>query len=174
MSTDSLSPRWLSLLLALPLFTACKTGLPSQEGEHWTVDSVPARMFKHFTGYREDLNGDFRSFQYQKKCHVNSTLRRHFVGNSPDNPLEAYDASQTKRRPPHSPAPDPIYYIGAEGVIMGLVTLGTSGGFVPIPIDSVLATVCGGWREFGRGFTRGAAGNYENPPGVNRFEVKNR
>jgi hypothetical protein len=173
MSIDLSSRRWLSLFLVLPLFTACKTGLPSRDGAHWTVDSVPARMFKHFTGYRADLNGDFRNYQYQKKRDVNRTLRLHFLGNSPENPLEAGDASQTKRRPPHSLAPDPLYYFGAESVFMGLFTLGVSGGFVPLPVDSILGTICGGWGEFGRGFTRGASGNYENPPSASRFEVKN-
>ena len=97
----------IALALALPLFAACKTGLPSYEGEHWKIDSVPDRMVKHFTGYRADRDGDYIDYQYQKKKHVSGTLRRHFANNSPDSPFEPDDPSQTKRRPPHSIWPDP-------------------------------------------------------------------
>lgn len=163
-----------ALLLAIPMIAACKTGLPSPQTEHWTLDSVPERMVKHFTGYRGDLDGSFRQYQYDKKKHVNRTLRRHFINNSPTNPFEANDPSQTNRRPPHSPAPDPLYYIGAEGIFIGLATLGMGGAFVPIPVDSLIATVGGGWGEFWRGFSRGAGGNAKNPPRVSDFQVKNR
>jgi hypothetical protein len=163
-----------ALLLALPLFAGCKTGLPSSQSDHWVIDSVPSRMSKHFTGYRKDRDGTFIDYQYQKKKHINRTLRRHFANNSANSPIEPNDPSQTSRRPPHSIAPDPLYYMGAESVFIGLVTLGMSGAFIPIPIDSVIATVSGGWDEFGRGFTEGADAEAESPPGVSKFKVKNR
>jgi len=168
------SPRLLALLAALPLLGACQTGQPLESGQHWTCESVPSRMMKHFTGYRADKNGAFIDFQYRKKKDINVTLRRHFANNSATNPFEANDASQTRRRPPHSLAPDPLYYMHAESVFIGLGILGISGSFVPIPIESILATVFGGWGEFGRGFTQGAKGNAIKPPGVSDFEVKNR
>lgn len=170
MSTGTLR----AALLLLPLFAACKTGLPSHEASHWAADSVPDRMFKHFTGYRADLDGTFIDYQYEKKKDISRTLRRHFANNSPDSPFEPEDPSQTKRRPPHSIAPDPLYYMGAESIIFGLVTLGTSGTFIPIPVDSLMATFDGGWGEFGRGFTEGADAEAQTPPGVSKFKVKNR
>ncbi len=167
-----------ALLLVLPLFgslvAACKSSPPSVQASHWTVDSVPERMFRHFTGYRADRDGRFVDYQYQKKKSISNTLRRHFANNSPDSPFSAEDASQTHRRPPHSIAPDPLYYMGAESILLGFVALGASGGFVPIPVDSLLATFDGGWGEFFRGFTEGANAEAESPPGVSKFKVKNR
>ena len=164
----------LACLGVLPLLGACQTGQTLDSGYHWTVESLPNRMMKRFTGYRADSDGTFRDFQYRKKKDINVTLRRHFANNSADNPFEANDASQTTRRPPHSLAPDPLYYFHAESVFTGLASLGLNGSFVPVPIDSILATVFGGWSEFRRGFTQGASGNAINPPGVSKFEVKNR
>ena len=164
----------LAFFLALPLLaSACKTG-PSSPGDHWTLDSVPQRMVQHFTGYRSDRDGSYVDFQYRKKKSIDRTLRRHFLNNSPDSPFEADDPSQTKRRPPHSPAPDPLYYMHVESLATGAVMMGLSGGFVPIPIDSLIATFDGGWDEFGRGFTQGADAEAEHPPGVSKFKVKNR
>jgi hypothetical protein len=165
----------LLLLLALPLSAACKTGVPSVEGEHWVVDSVPQRLVKRFTGYRPDLDGEFIDFQFRKKKHISKTLRRTFLNNSSENPFEAYDPSQTARRHAHSIAPDPVYYMHAESIFIGFAALGVTGAFVPIPIDSVIATVASGgdgWREFGRGFAGG--GSAKKPQATSRFRVKNR
>lgn len=163
-----------AVLLALPLFVGCKSGLPSTQSNHWAPDSVPSRFTKHFFGYRPDVDGAFIDYQYQKKKDISRTLRRHFANNSANSPVEPNDPSQTNRRPPHSLAPDPVYYMGAESVFIGLAMLGMTGSFIPIPIDSVIATVAGGWGEFGRGFTQGADAEAENPPGVSKFKVKNR
>jgi len=164
----------VALLASMPLLFACKSGLPSSQGEHWKADSVPQRITKHFTGYRADLHGSFVDYQYAKKRSINTTLRRHFALNSPDSPFEPNDPSQTSARPAHSLLPDPLYYMGAESVFVGLATLGITGAFIPIPIDSILATATadGGWGEFADGFT---GGNSERrPPGVSKFRVKNR
>lgn len=161
-----------ALLLALPLLAACKTGA-STNGEHWVVDSVPARMVKRFTGYRGDTDGRYVDFQYQKKKSINLTLRRHFLLSSPDDPFEASDPSQTNRRRAHSPAPDPLYYFHAESLFIGSALLGLTGAFIPIPIDSVIASVLpGGGTEFARGFEGG--GSAKTPPSVGKFRVKNR
>jgi len=165
-------PLRTALLIALPLFAACKTG-SSYNGEHWAVDSVPQRVVKHFTGYRSDLDGRYVDFQYGKKEHINSTLRRHFLNNSPDNPFEPNDPSQTKRRPAHSPAPDPLYYFHAESIFLGFGLLGLTGAFIPIPLDSVIASFApGGGSEFARGFEGGDSA--KSPPSVGKFRVKNR
>jgi hypothetical protein len=177
MSTGKLR---LALLLVLPPFTigvlgtACKTGLVAEQGDHWTIDSVPRRMVKHFTGYRPEVHGEFVEYQYKKKKDINLTLRRHFANNSPDNPFEANDESLTSRRPPHSIGPDPLYYMHAESVFIGLGLLGITGAFIPIPIDSLVATFNGNWDEFGRGFTEGADAEAQEPPSVSEFRVKNR
>ncbi|NOT32528.1 MAG: hypothetical protein HOP15_18965 [Planctomycetes bacterium] len=163
-----------ALILLVPFFAACKSGMPSPQASHWAIDSVPQRMAKRFTGYRPDLDGKFIDYQYSKKKDVSRTLRRHFANNSATSPFSPGDPSQTNRRPPHSLAPDPLYYMGAESILIGVVTLGMSGAFIPLPIDSVIATVMGGWGEFGRGFTEGADAEAKIPPGVSRFRVKNR
>jgi hypothetical protein len=166
----------LSALTALALTAACQSGHPSSQSEHWVIDSVPGRMVKHFTGYRADRDGRFVDYQYQKKKHISTTLRRHFVNDSPDAPYGAEDASRTKRRPPHSLAPDPLYYMGAESLFIGLASLGINGTFFPLPIESVVATLMwwdGGPSEFVQGFT-GGGDEAINPPGVSNFRVKNR
>ena len=161
-----------ALLVALPLLASCKTGT-STNGEHWAVDSVPSRMVKHFTGYRSDIDGRYVDFQYQKKEHINVTLRRHFLNNSPDDPFEPNDASQTERRPAHSPAPDPLAYFHAESIFIGFGLLGLTGAFIPVPVDSLIATFLpGGGSEFARGFEGG--GSAKTPPSVGSFRVKNR
>ena len=166
-------------LLALPLFAACKTGAPSSQGEFWMADSVPMRMVKHFTGYRPDLDGSYIDFQYRKKKSIDNTLRRHFLNSSSDNPFEPNDPSQTSRRPAHSLAPDPIYYMHLESLFIGAATLGIWGTFVPLPIDSLIGTVttgwCDSWEGFGEfvdGFT--AAGSAKEPPSPGSFRVRNR
>ena len=121
-----------------------------------------------------DKDGEFIDYQYQKKMAISRTLRRHFLNHSADSPFEAEDKTETSRRPPHSPAPDPLYYFGAESVFVGLATLGITGGFVPIPIESLTATFMGNWDEFGRGFTEGADAEAQTPPTVGHFKVKNR
>jgi len=175
MTTGSLR----AALLALPLLAACKTGLPSSQGEHWEVDSVPMRMVKHFTGYRPDLDGAFIDYQYTKKKSIDNTLRRHFLNNSSDSPFEPEDPSQTSRRHAHSIAPDPLYYFHAESLFIGAATLGIWGTFVPLPIDSVSATIFTGWfdgwdgfGEFVDGFTAG--GSAKSPPSPGSFRVRNR
>lgn len=176
MSTGTLR---VAFLLAVPLFAACKSGLPSSGGKHWKIESVPQRMVQHFTGYRADRDGEFIDYQYQKKKHVNLTLRRHFANNSPESPFEPYDASQTKRRPPHSIWPDPLYYMGVESLVVGVAMVGLTGAFIPIPIDSLSATAVDAHdtifedeqNEFVAGFT---GDDSLDPPPVSEFRVKNR
>jgi hypothetical protein len=167
-------------LLAVPLFAACKSGLPASQGEHWKLDSVPSRMAKHFTGFRADRDGRFIDYQYEKKKSLSKTMRRHFANNSPDSPFEPDDPSQTKRRPPHSIWPDPVYYMGLESVFIGAATLGITGVFVPLPFDSLVATgtdvkntlTNDEKNEFKAGFTGDSSAL--NPPSVNEFRVRNR
>ncbi len=178
MSTGTLRA---ALFLAV-LLSACKSGLPTPRSHwspnHWTIDSVPSRMVKHLTGYRRDMDGSYIEYQWRKKKDINLTLRRHFANNNPDNPFLPDDPSRVQRRPPHSPLPDPINYFHAESIAFGLITLGWSGAFIPIPVDSLVATIAGGWGEFFGGFADTFTGDTgekaENPPGTSRFRVKNR
>jgi len=170
----------VAALTAPLLASGCKSGLPTDQSDHWTIDSVPSRMAQHFTGYRRDRHGSFIDYQYSKKKDIDATLRKHFLNNSPDNPFEPDDPSRYGRRPPHSLLPDPFYYIHAEGIVMGFVTLGVTGVFIPIPVDSLTATIFGGkesWNEFAEGvgdtFT-GDEAEAQTPPGNSKFRVKNR
>ena len=161
----------LAVLVAAP---ACKSGPPTPRSHwspnHWTVDSVGSRMAKHFTGYRKDLHGSYIDYQFRKKKSINTTMRRHFLNNNPDNPFVGDDPSQTAPRPPHSIWPDPLYYIHAEGLLLGLVVLGWSGTYVPVPFDSLVATATGGGDEFFQGGTSAQ----RDPPPTRKFRIKNR
>ena len=160
----------LAALLAAP---ACKSGLPTPRSHwspnHWTVDSVGSRMAKHFTGYRKDLHGSFVDYQYRKKKSINQTLRRHFLNNNADSPFVPDDPSQTAPRPPHSIWPDPLSYIHAEGLALGFVVLGWTGAYIPIPFDSVVASLTGAGDEFFEG-----SSDQREPPPVRKFKIKNR
>jgi hypothetical protein len=170
----------LVLLLVVPLFLlGCRSGHHgSYFGEHWGGGSLGGRITKHFTGYRHDLDETYIDHQYRKKKDINLTLRRHFANNNPDNPFQVDDPSRIQQRPPHSVLPDPIYYMHAESLAFGLVTLGWTGAFIPIPVDSLVATVDGGWGEMWDGvantFTGDTGSKIESPPGTSKFEVKNR
>jgi hypothetical protein len=179
-----MSPRTprLALLLAVPLFLlGCRSGHHgSYFGEHWGVGSVGQRISKHFTGYRPDVDESYIDYQYGKKKDINLTLRRHFANNNPDNPFQAEDPSRVQQRPPHSLLPDPVYYLHVESLAFGLVTLGWSGAFIPIPVDSLIATTTtgAGWAELWDGvantFTGDTGSELASPPGTSKFKVKNR
>ncbi len=172
----------VSLLSAAALLSAgCKSGPPTPRthwsANHWTIDSVPMRMVKHFTGYDHERERSYIDYQWQKKKDINLTLRRHFLNNNPDSPFQADDPSRVAPRPPHSLFPDPIGYIHLEGIALGFVVLAQTGVFVPLPVDSLSATFFGGWGEFGEGFSDTFDGELEHeqePPDLSDFEVKNR
>ncbi|HRV82763.1 MAG TPA: hypothetical protein P5218_15105, partial [Planctomycetota bacterium] len=52
-------------------------------------------------------------------------------------------------RPANSLIFHPLRYIHLEGLLLGAAAIPVTGGFVPLPIDSILGTVDkGGWGEF--------------------------
>lgn len=174
--------RFVPLLAATLLAGACQSGGPTTRNNAlWKPDSLKYRMGKHFFGYRPDVDGKYIDYQFQKKQDVNLTLRRHFLNNNPDNPMEADDPSLTQRRPPHSLLPDVYDYMHVEALLAGVVTVAWGGTFLPIPVDSLMTTVFGGrpaWNEFGEGFVgtfTGSGGTKaQDPPAPSEFRVKNR
>ncbi|MAB78951.1 MAG: hypothetical protein CMJ89_06290 [Planctomycetes bacterium] len=168
----------LRLLLGSVVLTAvgCQSSSPELDN-HWNIESVGPRVFRHLTGYREDLDGDFPSFQYGQKKDINLTLRRHFLNNNPKNPMQADDPGFYASRRNQSLVPDLPNYIHVEGLVMGGTILALSGAFVPIPLESVLASILVG-AEFGAGFTdtwKGKWSTYQpHVPTPAEFTVKNR
>ena len=163
---------------ALLVSTSCKTGTVTPQS-HWNVESVLPRAVKHFTGYRAELDGSYRDFQWRKKKDINLTLRRHFLNNNPYNPAQPYDPSVIEVRPPHSLVPDVANYLHVESLFFGIFFAGASGAFVPVPVDSLIATFTpGGFAEFGKGVSDTISGEYTgergSPPKPSKFKVRNR
>lgn len=172
-------PRIAILFLSLPLAAlACRT-TPGVPESHWNIESVPPRIARHFFGYQSEVDGPYRDFQWRKKKDINLTLRRHFLNNNPENPLEPADPSQTAVRPSYSVLPDPILYFHAESLFIGGLLAGWTGAFIPIPIDSVIATCSeGGWDEFKEGardtFRGDHRGKIREPVPPSKFKVRHR
>lgn len=165
----------LALLLAT---SGCKSGaVTPTTPDHWNVDGVPTRIFRHLTGYRADLHGSFPDYQYEKKKDINLTLRRHFLNNNPHNPLQPDDPSFYRGRRAHSPLPDALNYFHLESLVMGGALLAWTGAFVPLPVESALASIMVPGE-----FTRGVSDTFEgrwtahkdSPPAPSEFRVKNR
>lgn len=165
-------------LLGFALLAAvgCQSGSVSGTN-HWNIDSVGPRVLRHLTGYREDLDGDFPTFQYTKKKEINLTLRRHFLNDNPKNPLEGEDPQLYEQRRNQSLVPDLPNYVHVEGIVMGGTLLAWSGAFVPIPVESVLASILVG-EEFRAGFTDAWKGKWStrerHVPTPEEFTVQNK
>jgi len=168
-------------LLGLCLLTAvsCKSGSEVRTApNHWNVDSLSPRIVRHLTGYRPDLHGDFPSYQYGKKKDINLTLRRHFLNNNPKNPLQAEDPAMVEERRNASIVPDTLNWFHIESLAVGGTLLAWSGAFIPIPIESLIASTmvpsefAGGWSDTFKGKWT-TARTYE-VPSPSKFKVKNR
>ena len=173
-----LTPRRLLLALAAALGSTACLSSPGQEHNHWNVESVNPRLAYHFLGWREDLDGSYRQFQWEQKQGINLTMRRHFLNNNPFNPFQAHDPGVVAPRPAHSILPDPIAYMHLESITTGFILLAWTGVFVPIPIGSVIASLTpGGGSEFvqgiGNAFTGSWGARLDEPPEVSEFRVRN-
>jgi hypothetical protein len=140
----------LSLLAASSIFGMA--GCASQAAyshDHWSPYSVQPSLSRAFLSYDPEMDGSYREFQYKKKKSINLTLRRHFFNENPDNPFEAEDPTWYDPRPNHSITPRPWDYIHVEGILLGFVPYTPGAVFVPIPVDSIIATFePGGDQEF--------------------------
>ncbi len=132
----------------------------SVKRNHWNLGSVAPRVIYTLTGYRSEDSKTYRDFQYEEKREINNTLRRHLLNRNAASPLQAEDRDYGQERPPHSIWPRPDNYFHLTSLFVGGVLSGTSAGsFVPIPIDSIIATIEeGGWEEF-----RAGLGDQEEP-----------
>jgi hypothetical protein len=170
--------RYAARVLPLLLAAGCHStaGVPES---HWNIESVPQRITTHFTGYRGPIDGSYQDFQWQKKRDINLTLRRHFLNNDPENPLEATDPNRNLVRPPFSVLPDPVTYFHAESLAIGALVYGASGTFVLLPVDSLIATFTpGGPTEFIEGIGDTLSGDWHGelgePAPPSRFKVRHR
>ncbi|MEZ6005780.1 MAG: hypothetical protein R3F33_16550 [Planctomycetota bacterium] len=140
-------------LLASSLFSCNFTGSGQHMDSHWDYKSTLPRMERFWLGYDAQQDGTYRDFQYNRKLDVEMTVMRHFLNYNPDNPNHDPMPSRHAARPDHSllPTPwtNPLRYIHVEGVLLGAAAIPVTGGFFPLPIDSILGTVEeGGWDEF--------------------------
>ncbi len=127
---------------------------PSKAHDHWNSASVAPQMSRVFLGYEPDVDGDYIDYQWKNKLHIAKTLQRHFLNWNPDNPFQAEDPDYYAPRPNHSPFPNPLNYFHFESVAIGAVLYGAGGAFVPLPIDSLIATFSpGGGEEFVAGLS---------------------
>jgi hypothetical protein len=168
----------LSLSVLVCAAAGCKTMAGTPES-HWNIDSVPNRITTHFTGYRGPIDGNYREFQWRKKKSIDLTMRRHFLNNNPENPLEVADPSRTEVRPPFGILPDPVHYFHVESIVIGGALLAATGTFLPIPVDSLIATFTpGGTREFSDGISDTFSGDWEGeldkPAPPSKFKVRRR
>jgi len=160
------------------LASSCSSTNP-QTNNHWNVQWVPRSIVYNTTGYIPERDGTYREFQWREKRHINLTLRRHFLNSNPYNPRQPEVPKYFEQRPPHSILPDPFNYFHLTSVVAGAVYSGasTSGAFVPIPVDSIIATLQpGGFEEFWAGIAgtkKDSISPYvnENPPAPEEFEV---
>ena len=147
---------------------------------HWHLGSVDSRIIYALTGYRAEDWNSYRDFQYAQKQDINHTLRRHGLNRNSVSPLQRPDPTYGQERPPHSIWPRPDNYFHLTSLVIGGVFSASSAGvFLPIPIDSLIATLePGGFQEF----SDGVHGQKEaplsrhtrhNPPPTSEFRLKN-
>lgn len=141
--------------LLTPIVAASVLGLAgcssiaAHEHEHWSPYYTQVSMARAFLGYDAELDGPYREFQYKKKKAINLTLRRYFFNENPDNPFEAEDPTWYEPRPNWSITPRAWDYIHVEGLVLGGLAYTPGGVFIPIPVDSIMATFdTGGDQEF--------------------------
>jgi hypothetical protein len=121
----------------------------AHEHDHWGPYSVQSSLSRAFLSYDPEMDGSYREFQWRKKRSINLTLRRHLFNENPDNPFEAEDPTWYEPRPVNSIVPHPWDYIHVEGLVLGLAVYTPGAVFVPIPVDSIIATFeDGGDKEF--------------------------
>lgn len=162
-----------ALLVAATLIGGCHTA-PGDPQSHWNVDSVPRRVTKAFTGYRGPRDGTYMEYQWRKKRANSLTLRRHFLNNNPTNPFQVHDPSWEQAQPEFGLLMNPLYHFHVDSVVWGLVLLGTSGAFIPLPVDSLITL----FTPFEDSIVDEHTGGWDNvadlPPPPQRFQVKNR
>ena len=133
------------------LLAGCSSG-PSKQHEHWSANSVGPRVGYYLTGYDSEVDGEYVEYQWRKKQNIRRTLRRHLLNDNPENPFTMPAEAPNTSRPLHSPLPNPFNYFGVEALVFGGITYAAGGTFIPIPVDSLIATFSpGGGREFVEG-----------------------
>lgn len=134
-----MKPSLLASVLALSFVVGCQSG-GKDMNNHWNNSSTVPRASRFFLGYDAEKDGSYRDFAWERKQDINLTLRRYFLNHNPDNPYQPEWPSQYEPRPVNSLLPNPTYYIHLEGLLLGFITLGAGGPYIPLPIDSILGT----------------------------------
>jgi hypothetical protein len=76
----------LGALVGLGLALSSCTS-PAYENNHWHITNIAPRVGYHFFGYRSSVDGSYFSKLGRDGGSVGLTVRRHFVGDNPNNPL---------------------------------------------------------------------------------------
>lgn len=145
---------------SIPLFIAasaaitlasCSAG-PNRAKDHWSAHSVGPRMSRAFLGYQSDVDGEYVDYQWKQKQSINRTISRHLLNDNPENPFTMSADTPSTQRPLHSPLPNPFTYFHVESLVYGGLMYAAMGSFIPIPVDSLIATFSpGGGEEFVHG-----------------------
>jgi len=134
------------LCLALFLSVGCQSS--PDINDHWNASSTVPRITRAFLGYDSSRDGSYRNFAWERKASINLTLRRYLFNHNPGNPNHAVASGTYDERPVNSLMPNPINFIHAEGLILGLIPLAAGGFYFPLPVDSIVGI-----------FEEGAEGN---------------
>lgn len=145
---------------SIPLFIAasaaitlasCSAG-PNRAKDHWSAHSVGPRMSRAFLGYQSDVDGEYLDYAWSNKQSINKTISRHLLNDNPDNPFTMSAETPSTQRPLNSPLPNPATYFHVESLVFGGLMYAAMGTFIPIPVDSIIATFSpGGGTEFFQG-----------------------
>ena len=98
----SLGARAVLALLA----PSCST--PAYENNHWHLNHIAPRVGYHFFGYRPSVDGPYTEKLWSDVGDIGLTLRRHLVGDNPENPLLPRPTSSPYRPQP----PDVEFQVG--------------------------------------------------------------
>lgn len=142
------------LLAATFVAPSCQVSGESID-DHWNFASVPPRVARHVLGYDASKEPSYREFAWDRKQANSLTFRRYFLNHNPMNPNQRAVPELYEKRPVNSILPNPWNYVHFEGLILGWAA---TGGFFPLPIDSLLGTFeRGGSDEFAEGISQGFA-----------------
>ena len=126
------------LVAALAALAASCQSTGQDINDHWNASSAAPRAARFFLGYDSEKDGEYRDFAWQRKQDINLTLRRHFMHHNPDNPNHVEWSGRYAARPKNSFGPNPVSFVHLEGLLLGFAATGAGGGFVILPIDSIL------------------------------------
>lgn len=159
----------------LVFFASCQTSDPRYN--HWNFSGLTPRIAYHLLSYDTEAGIPFYKHAMNQRSSINMTLRRHVLGDNPENPFRRQNA-WIPNQGHFSPLPNPINFFHLSSVAFGSVVLGAGGGFILFPIEVIPVMLEeGGPTELWAGVRETFGGQTEierGPAPVSEFKVKNR